>query len=142
MGDDGRCFDRAHTSSWLRGVASIPQELFGDEGTACTRWRQNPRLTIFRVVVVADLAAQGQIPATCRIRNTICDLPLLVFIFTAVPASIISRSQRPDWPVGRWVSYSVKSANFAFCGCSNARFRAYNQLGCGDRVTWRQSSTP
>ena len=41
-------------------AAKVPEEFSGNEGAECAPWTQKPRLTIFWVAVVADLAARCQ----------------------------------------------------------------------------------
>ena len=80
MGDNGRCFDRA---PHLHKAASIPQEFLGDEGTEYTPWMQKPRLTIFQVAVMADLAARRQIPVPQSSKSEI-HMRLTVFSFSSL----------------------------------------------------------
>ena len=48
-------------SARVRTAANISQELLGDEGAKCTPWTQEPRLTIFEVAIMVDLAARSQV---------------------------------------------------------------------------------
>ncbi|EDR01486.1 uncharacterized protein LACBIDRAFT_310894 [Laccaria bicolor S238N-H82] len=136
MMHDGRCFEwspRLHEFEKQEA-----QELLGNDGTECTRWMQKPRLTIFRVAVIAVLVAR-QIPFP-QSTKSISDLTLFVFVFTTLPASsfLSVNAQR-----GRFIVEQTtvsESAHFAFCNCPNARFQTHN-LRSGDRVTWRQSPT-
>ena len=68
------CFDWAQSSA-LSASSFKP----GVSGTWYIRWMQKPRLTIFRVAVIADSAPRRQQRLGRRYQNfTICDLPFLV----------------------------------------------------------------
>ena len=79
-------------------------------------------------------------PSTLGRRNqsTICNLPFLVFVFTTLPASPFLAVNAHTGP---FIVEQATVAEGAFYTCSNARFQICDQLGSGDRVTRRQSST-
>ena len=76
---------------------------------------------------MADSAARRQEPALGRRnQNAIRDVPFLVFVFTALPASPLLAANAQT---GRFIVEQgtvSKGANFAFCTCSNARLQIYN----------------
>ena len=81
LGDDGRCFDWAQSSGLSAQGSALQASSFkpGVSGTWCIRWMQKPRLTIFRVAVIADSAPRRQQRLGRQYQHfTICDLPFLV----------------------------------------------------------------
>ena len=64
-------------------------------------------------------------------QNTIYDLPFLVSVFTTLPAS-------------PFLAVNAQTGQFIFkqgTVSEGAHFQICNQIGFGDRVTWRQRST-
>ena len=91
-------------------------------------------LTIFRVAFLTDLAARHQVSTPQSPKSEYHMRPTCSRFCLDNPSGVtISHSQRPDWPVHRRTSNSVRRRQFSFCICSIARFQICNQLSSGGR---------
>ena len=78
-----------------------------------TPWMQKHWLTIFRVALLPDLAARHQVSTSQSPKSEYYMRPAFSRFRLFNPSGVtISHSQRPDWPVHRRTSNSVRRRPF------------------------------
>ncbi|KIK01546.1 hypothetical protein K443DRAFT_564215 [Laccaria amethystina LaAM-08-1] len=106
---------------------------------------QKPRLTIFRVAVMADSTARRQIPAPqsskseSHMRSTLSRSAFITLSpsLDFLPSGItISRSQCPDWLVHRRTGKRLEATSLP-----STLVQTPVELSSGYRDAWRQRST-